>query len=53
MKVHAIFCVILSNLVNKAQFPWLQFESIEYTDSNYENTYPISYTAGINFIFRE
>ena len=46
-------CTELINLIKKAQFPWLQFESIEYTDSNYENTYPISYAAGINYIFRE
>lgn len=44
-------CTKLINLINSAQFPWLQFESIEYTESNYENTYPISYAAGIRYIF--
>lgn len=41
----------LINLINEAQYQWLEFESIEYTDSNFENTYPISFAAGIKFIF--
>lgn len=44
-------CTRLINLIKDAQYSWLQFESIEYTNSNYENTYPISYAAGIKFIF--
>jgi len=44
-------CMKLISLIEKANFPWLQFESIEYTDSDYENTYPISYAAGIKYIF--
>lgn len=40
-------CTKLINLINDAQYPWLQFESIEYTNSNYENTYPISFAAGV------
>ena len=46
-------CNNLINLVNEAQYPWLQFESIEYTNSDYENTYPISFAAGIKFIFNK
>lgn len=46
-------CTKLINLINQAQFPWLQFESIEYTNSDYENTYPISFAAGIEYIFNE
>ncbi len=46
-------CTKLINLINEAQFPWLQFESIEYTNSNYENTYPISFAAGIKYIFNK
>ena len=46
-------CTKLINLINAAQYPWLQFESIEYTNSNYENTYPISFAAGIKYIFNK
>jgi predicted alpha/beta superfamily hydrolase len=44
-------CTKLVNLIKEAQYPWLQFESIEYTNSNYENTYPISFANGIKYIF--
>ncbi len=44
-------CNKLIQLIEEAQFPWLQFKSIEYTDSHYENTYPISYAAGIKYVF--
>jgi hypothetical protein len=44
-------CTKLVNLIKEAQYPWLQFESIEYTNSNYENTYPISFADGIKYIF--
>lgn len=46
-------CTNLINTINEAQYPWLQFESIEYTNSNYENTYPTSFAAGLNYIFNE
>ena len=46
-------CTKLINLINEAQYKWLQFESIEYTNSDYENTYPISYAAGIKYIFNK
>lgn len=41
------------NLIKEAHYQWLQFESIEYSSSNFENTYPISYAAGIKYIFNE
>jgi len=44
-------CTRLINMINEAQYPWLQFESIEYTNSNYENTYPTSFAAGIKYVF--
>lgn len=44
-------CTKLITLIDEAKYDWLQFESIEYTDSDYENTYPISYAAGIKYIF--
>lgn len=46
-------CTKLINLINEAQYSWLQFESIKYTNSDYENTYPISYAAGIKYIFNQ
>jgi hypothetical protein len=35
-------CTRLIELIDGAQYPWLTFEATEYTDSDYENTYPIS-----------
>ena len=46
-------CNKLIKLISEAQYLWLQLESIEYTDSNYENTYPISYAAGIKYVFNK
>jgi predicted alpha/beta superfamily hydrolase len=46
-------CTKLINLIKEAQYQWLQFESIEYINSDYENTYPISYAAGIKYIFNK
>ena len=46
-------CIRLFNLLNEAQYPWLQFESMEYYESDYENTYPISFAAGIKYIFKD
>lgn len=43
-------CTKLIDMINEANYPWLQFESIEYTNSDYENTYPISFAAGIKKI---
>jgi len=46
-------CIKLINMINEAQYPWLKFESVEYANSNYENTYPGSFAAGIKYIFTE
>ena len=46
-------CTKLINLIKEAQYQWLQFESIEYTNTNFENTYPISYAAGIKYVFNK
>ena len=46
-------CTRLINMINEAQYPWLQFESLEYANSNYENTYPVSFAAGIKYIFNK
>jgi hypothetical protein len=44
-------CTRIIDLLDGAQYPWLTFEATEYTDSDYENTYPISYAGGIRFVF--
>ncbi len=44
-------CTRLIDLIDGARYPWLTFEATEYTDSDYENTYPIAYAAGIRFVF--
>jgi len=46
-------CIKLINLIKDANYQWLQVESIEYTKSNYENTYPISYAEGIKYVFKK
>lgn len=46
-------CNKLIRLIDEAQYPWLEFKSVEYTQSNYENTYPISYAAGLKFVFNK
>lgn len=46
-------CNRLIMVIKEAQYPWLKFEAIEYKDSDYENTYPVSYADGIRYIFKE
>jgi len=44
-------CRALIDLIEGAQYPWLTFEAVEYSESDYETTYPISYAEGIQFVF--
>jgi len=44
-------CRMLIDLIETAQYPWLQFEAFEYTKSDYENTYPHAYASGLRFVF--
>lgn len=46
-------CTTLINTFNDADYPWLQFESHHYSSTNYEDTYPTSFAAGIKYIFSE
>lgn len=46
-------CTQLINLIDEAQYRWLEFESVEYENIDYENTYPVSFAAGIEFVFKE
>jgi predicted alpha/beta superfamily hydrolase len=44
-------CTKLISMIKEAEYPWLQFESLEYANNNYENTYPASFAAGIKYVF--
>ena len=46
-------CTKLINLIKDSNYEWLQVKSIEYTNSNYENTYPISYAEGIKYVYNK
>lgn len=46
-------CTKLINLIKEANYHWLEFESIEYTESDYENAYSISYADGIKYVFNK
>jgi predicted alpha/beta superfamily hydrolase len=46
-------CTTLINMINEAEYPWLQLESLEYANSNYENTYPASFATGIKYVFNK
>jgi len=46
-------CTSLINAINQAQYPWLQFESLEYTEIDYENAYPLAFAEGLKFIFSD
>lgn len=43
-------CNRLIDLIEQSQYEWLEFEYIQYTDSDYIHTYPISYAAGLKFV---
>lgn len=46
-------CAELINLIESKQYPWLAFESKQYPNNVYENTYPLSFAAGIKFVFNK
>ncbi len=46
-------CLNLIQTIDQAKYPWLQFESLEYTDNDYENTYPAAFTEGLKYIFND
>ena len=46
-------CNALIKMLEGANYPWLQFTAKEYTDSNYENTYPVSFAEGLNYVFQD
>lgn len=41
----------LADLIGQAEYPWLEFESVYYSDLDYENAYPTAFTDGLRFIF--
>lgn len=46
-------CTEIISLIDKADYPWLTFKSTHYSNSNYENTYPIAYAEGLKFVFQK
>ena len=48
-----ILCGNLVNAIIVAQYPWLEFKSVQYLENNYENTYPVAFAAGLKFVFEE
>ena len=46
-----IVCINTINTINEAQYPWLQFESLEYEKSDYNDTYPASFAEGLKYIY--
>ena len=46
-------CIGLIDMIKDANYKWLQFESKEYSNSDYENTYPVSFAEGIKYVFKE
>ena len=45
-------CNKIISLLNDSHYPWLQFVAKEYWNSDYETTYPISFAAGIKYVFK-
>ena len=46
-------CLKLIHMIKENNYQGLQVESIEYSESNFENTYPISFAAGIKYVFKK
>jgi len=46
-------CLALINSFEEAQYPWLKFQYVEYTNSDYENTYPTSFADGLEFVYKQ
>lgn len=43
----------LINTINDKAYPWLEFESAEYPNLNYENAYQTAFVDGIKFVFED
>ena len=46
-------CTALIDMIEDANYSWLHFAAKEYTNSNYENTYPISFAEGLFFVYQK
>lgn len=40
----------LNDLLDQAEYPWLQYQSVSYPDTDYENTYPQAFADGLAFV---
>lgn len=44
-------CLKLIRQLKEKNYPWLQFRAKEYRESNFETTYPVAFTEGIDYLF--
>jgi hypothetical protein len=44
-------CTKINNLITEINDPGLQLKFVEYTESNYQNTYHTSFAEGLKYIF--
>lgn len=48
-----VTCDRIIELIDDAQYPWLEFHSVAYTDSDYETTYPVAFADGLGYLFSQ
>lgn len=41
----------LADLIDEADYPWLQYESVYYSDSYFDSVYPTAFADGLKFVF--
>lgn len=40
----------LANLIHESEYEWLEYESVSYSDSDYEHAYPTAFTDGLAIV---
>ena len=43
----------MTDKINNAQYPWLQFKSVEYKKLSFQSAYPTAYAEGLKYIFND
>ena len=46
-------CLTIINAIEEADYPWLEFEAIEYADIDFDNAYPRAFADGLKFVFSD
>ncbi|MGI9586151.1 MAG: hypothetical protein ACR2N7_11235, partial [Acidimicrobiia bacterium] len=41
----------LAELIDGYDYPWMEYEWVRYTDSDFTDTYPSAYADGLRFVF--